>query len=196
MGRTITMAAAVLLVSCTSLVAQIGKDTYTIALQPRPLTSLRKIQGRAAESAGGYCEKLGRDAHVQEADETKLVFTCVARVTFEDRMNLAVRAFVGKNVRLAIARLGYPTSHEILGDIVYEWREDHYDPIKMPTVSGTWGEVDGKFFSGNTGGTEYVPVQVACSIQLAAAADGTVRGVYWSGNERGCAPYLQAIKTP
>ena len=123
-------------------------------------------------------------------------FTCDARVTFEDRMKSAVRAFLGKNVRLAITRLGYPTSREILGDTVYEWRDDHYDPVSMPVVSGTSGDVGGIFFSGSTHGNEYVPVQAACSIQLAAAADGSVKGAYWRGNERGCAAYLQAIQAP
>jgi hypothetical protein len=186
-----------MLASCVaSPVSQIGNDTYAIPLQPRPLTSLRTIQDRAAEAADRYCEALGRDAHINEADAVRLVFTCVARVTFEDRMNTAVRAFLGKNVRLAVTRLGYPTSREVLGDTVYEWHEDRYDSVKRPIVSGTWGDVDGKFFSGSTSSSEYVPVQAACSIQLAAAADGVVRGVHWSGNERGCASYLQAIQAP
>lgn len=186
-----------LLAGCvTSPVVPLDDGTYEIPLQPRPLTSLRTIQGRGAEAADRYCEALGRDAHIKESDTIRLVFTCVARVTFEDRMNLGVRAFLGQNVRMAIARLGYPTPREVLGETVYEWHEDRYDPVERPTVSGTWGEVDGKFFSGSTSGTEYVPVRTACSIQLAAAADGTVRGVHWSGNERGCAAYLRAIQMP
>lgn len=187
----------VILASCAaSPVSQIGNDTYAIPLQSRPLTSLGAIQDRAAEAADGYCEALGRDAHIKETDAIRVVFTCAARVTFKDRMNLAVRAFVGKNVRLAITLLGYPTSHEILGETVYEWREDHYDPVKIPIVSGAWGEVDGKLFSGSTIGSEYVPVQAGCLLQLAATADGTVSGVYWSGTERGCAFYLHAIQAP
>lgn len=197
MERKIALAAAgALLVGCAATVSQIGTDTYTIQLEPRPLTSLRTIQGRAAESADGYCAKLGRDAHVTQADETKLTFTCLVHLTWRDRMDLAVRGFLGQNLRAAIGRLGYPISREILGDTVYEWRDDHYDPVKMPTVSGTWGLAPGGLFSSTTTGSEYVPVQAGCSIQLAATADGTIKGAYWSGNERGCAPYLQALQGP
>lgn len=156
-----------------------------------------RVRDKAAKDADDYCDDNGQDAHITQTDPDRLVFTCLARITWNERMDHAVAFFRGQNARIAIERLGYPTSQrEILGDTVFEWTTDRYDSLAVPTVGRTVGEIDGATYSGSTYGTAHIGVHVFCRIQLGTTADGQVKSTGWNGDERGCTPYIEAIKAP
>jgi hypothetical protein len=160
----------------TGPVHTIGINEYRIALhRGLGLTSPEGVRQKAAQDAHDYCDDNGQDARITQADESQVVFRCVSRPTFADRMNRAVGDLVGQNVRVAMNLRGYPTQREILGDTVLEWHVDWYGSELQPMTSSTSGQFGLVPFHGSTTGTEHVSVHGHCSIQLSTAADGTIK---------------------
>jgi hypothetical protein len=176
----------------TGPVHTIGVNEYRIALhRGLGLKSPEGVRQKAFQDAHDYCDDNGQDARITQTDESQVVFRCVSRPTFADRMNHAADALVGQNVRVAVNLWGYPTQGQILGDTVLEWSVDRYASEVLPTTSSTSGEFGLIPFSGSTEGTEHVSVRGHCSIQLSTAADGTIKTAHWDGDERGCAAYAR-----
>jgi hypothetical protein len=126
-----------------------------------------------------------------------LLTACTPTPSQPNRMESDMRWLVGQNIHVAIAHLGYPASQrEIAGDTVFEWSLDRHGSIVLPTVSTTTGQFDGSPYSQNTYGSETVQTHSYCTVQLATAADGTIKTYHWDGNTRGCQHYTRALETP
>jgi hypothetical protein len=115
---------------------------------------------------------------------------CVAQ-----HMNEGLADLMGQNIKVAVGRLGYPDGQRtMLGDTIYVWAASHNTVMPMTTTNLTRGMVGSVPFSGTTTNTDFVPVNLNCTIQLATDASGTIKSYQWSGNMGGCSPYASALK--
>jgi hypothetical protein len=105
-----------------------------------------------------------------------------------------LKPFVGQDIHVAVAKLGYPDSQRtMLGDTIYVWESNRHGVMVLPTVTSTTGDVGGVPVAMNTYGSETEPTHQQCKIQMAVDPKGTIKNYQWVGNDSGCAPYLKAL---
>jgi hypothetical protein len=92
------------------------------------------------------------------------------------RMDEGLQALAGQNIQAAVAKLGYPDSQRtMLGDTIYIWSTRGPGGAVAVAISPTMGAV--------------LPISFNCTIQIATAADGTIKQTQWTGNPDGCRAY-------
>lgn len=110
------------------------------------------------------------------------------------RLNDGLKKYLGHDVKEVVDRLGYPTGQRsVMGDTIYIWSQSENSTFPMPTTSRTTGQVAGMPVSGTTTGTEWVPMNFSCTIQIAVSDAGYIKNIQWEGNQRGCSSYANAI---
>jgi len=95
---------------------------------------------------------------------------CAAR--FERYMTSGVNQFVGKDIHVAIAKLGYPGREEtIAGDHIYRWAANA-GGTAVTGAAGPWAFTDIR----NSG----------CSVDLVVDASNVVTRADWAGDRKSC----------
>jgi hypothetical protein len=112
-----------------------------------------------------------------------------------DHMNDGLQSLVGQDIHVAVARLGYPDGQRtMLGDTIYIWSSNHSAVLPLTTTNTTTGNVGGVPVYGTQTNTNFVPMNFACTIQIATDKSGRITTWQWSGNMGGCQPYANALR--
>jgi hypothetical protein len=110
-------------------------------------------------------------------------------------MDDGLKALIGQDVHVAVARLGYPTDkREMLGDTIYIWSTAQTVTGTMPVTSTTTGRVGNVPVQSTT--TNFVPTAntYACAIQMAVDSSERIKSYQWQGNIGGCQGYARNLK--
>ena len=109
-------------------------------------------------------------------------------------MTKGLNNLVGKHIRAAVERLGYPDAkREMLGDTIYLWGKSQNTVVPMSSVSTTTGSIGSYPMYGTTTSTNYVPVNYNCTIQIIVDSNEIIKSWSWSGNMGGCSSYATAL---
>ena len=114
---------------------------------------------------------------------------CVAQ-----HLNEGLSKLTGQNIETAVATLGYPDGkREIMGKTIYIWHTSQNTIMPMTTFNNTYGTVGNTPVYGTSTGTEFVPANLNCTIELVTNASDTIISWKWSGNMGGCQSYASSL---
>ncbi|WP_234424367.1 hypothetical protein [Dickeya sp. ws52] len=114
-------------------------------------------------------------------------------VTFK-QMDEGLSSLVGKNKDVAFNVLGYPSKEQSFDKTkVYTWNRATSETILLSSPQTTYGTVGATTFNSTTTQLSAVPVQYACTIQLATDEAGTIKQYQYDGNMGGCEPYIHRL---
>lgn len=118
----------------------------------------------------------------------------LAGCTTFGQLNESLDAMMGRDLREAIAALGYPSGQlQLLGDTVYVWSTSSSGAMVLPTSSTTSGTVGTKSFYGTTTGSQVIPYNYACTIKLAVGPDSRLKHWEYDGNMGGCERVIKRL---
>lgn len=114
--------------------------------------------------------------------------------TFKN-IETGLAALEGQPVQAAFDRLGYPDGQMNVGaDTVYVWGRSFMMNMPQYNTATTYGTVGTTPYTANTGVMTSVPMQMQCSIKIAAGPDGVIKTWQYNGNVGGCSAYSSALK--
>lgn len=111
------------------------------------------------------------------------------------QLDKGLRSLIGENIRMAVDRMGYPNGQrEIMGDTVYVWSTNRNVAFPVTNTTTSTGMVGNTPYYGTTSTPSFVPMQFACTVQIATTPDGTIKSYQWEGNEGGCSRYARGFR--
>ena len=122
-------------------------------------------------------------------------FRCMPKPPPPKTLRDYLNGLVGKNIRAAIAYLGYPDSQEtIVGDVVYTW--DHSAITNVPhVVTSTTGAVIGdNVGTADTTSISSEMVALRCELRIGTDTSGTIKRYQLDGNTSTCADYARGFQ--
>ena len=110
-------------------------------------------------------------------------------------MNESLRPMLGRNVEVAVAKLGKPDSQQAApGETIYLWSSTTPGTaIMMPGMTGGgMTKLGGDPTVMNSYAGAVVPFLAICSVAMAVDTSNTITGYAWRGND--CSQYLRAMR--
>ncbi len=116
-------------------------------------------------------------------------------VNVPEELGDELQSTVGHNIKTVIARLGYPDSERVIvGDTVYTWSMHRHATLTLPQATTTTGYVGDQPITATTWGSESVPIDNQCTLQVATDPNGTIKSANFRGNSGGCRSFLSALQ--
>lgn len=126
---------------------------------------------------------------------TVLLLALLTSACATRHLTQGLQGLVGQNIQAAVARLGYPNGQrEIMGDTIYVWSINRNVVLPMTNTTTSSGVVGGTPYYGTTSSPGFMPMQLACTVQIATTPDGTIKSFQWEGNEAGCRRYASGFR--
>ena len=114
---------------------------------------------------------------------------CVAQ-----HLNQGLEKLTGQNIQAAVAMLGYPDGmREMMGRTIYIWHTSQNTVLPITTFNNSYGTIGNVPLFGTTTGTEFVPTNLNCTIELVTDSHETIVNWKWSGNMSGCQSYASSL---
>jgi hypothetical protein len=205
-------AATLALAGCATVtgVVPVGDHLYTVSAVDRTgASSPMGLLEQANERAEAYCGRGGNVAQRVRSYPTQaggvlvtgetIEFWCAAKPPPTPTLREDLNALVGKNIREAIDRLGYPDSQAVvLDDMVYTWRHtmtvDRPRVVTSSTSATTWGTFASVDTTANTTSVSRESVTLECRIRVGTGQTGTVKNYELEGPAAACAHFEGAFQ--